>query len=146
MAIMDPAHDSGICRSLLAWSLHLSSETFGDASIAGWIIRKPRPQFKLNDGWLIIIFPEGPLLMQSVLSSIVGRLSDVLDRKCLATVPPPCRLHWCRRLCEGDVDANAHWRRYSDWCHAVHYINRPSDSGGSSSAQVQGLSKWFCFL
>ncbi|KAI1463464.1 MFS general substrate transporter [Daldinia caldariorum] len=41
----------------------------GDASIAGWII-------------------QGPLLMQSVLSPIVGRLSDVLDRKCLATVPP----------------------------------------------------------
>ncbi|OTA86134.1 hypothetical protein M434DRAFT_82340 [Hypoxylon sp. CO27-5] len=41
----------------------------GDASIAGWII-------------------QGPLLMQSVLSPIVGRLSDVLDRKFLATVPP----------------------------------------------------------
>jgi hypothetical protein len=33
----------------------------GDASLAGWII-------------------QGPLLMQSVLSPIVGRLSDVLDR------------------------------------------------------------------
>ncbi|XXG99574.1 Ubiquitin-conjugating enzyme E2 1 [Hypoxylon texense] len=41
----------------------------GDASIAGWII-------------------QGPLLMQSVLSPIVGRLSDVLDRKYLAAVPP----------------------------------------------------------
>ncbi|KAI1407673.1 MFS general substrate transporter [Hypoxylon sp. FL1857] len=41
----------------------------GDASIAGWVI-------------------QGPLLMQSVLSPIVGRLSDVLDRKVLATVPP----------------------------------------------------------
>ncbi|CAJ2510516.1 Uu.00g133250.m01.CDS01 [Anthostomella pinea] len=41
----------------------------GDASIAGWII-------------------QGPLLMQSVLSPIVGRLSDVLDRKYLATIPP----------------------------------------------------------
>ncbi|ORY57013.1 major facilitator superfamily domain-containing protein [Pseudomassariella vexata] len=41
----------------------------GDASIAGWVI-------------------QGPLLMQSVLSPIVGRLSDVLDRKYLATVPP----------------------------------------------------------
>ncbi|KAI1647372.1 MFS general substrate transporter [Daldinia loculata] len=41
----------------------------GDASIAGWVI-------------------QGPLLMQSVLSPIVGRLSDVLDRKFLATVPP----------------------------------------------------------
>ncbi|KAL2432918.1 hypothetical protein ABEF95_015775 [Exophiala dermatitidis] len=40
----------------------------GDASIAGWII-------------------QGPLLMQSVLSPIVGRLSDVLDRKYLASVP-----------------------------------------------------------
>ncbi|KAJ4178109.1 hypothetical protein NW755_013448 [Fusarium falciforme] len=31
---------------------------------------------------------QGPLLMQSVLSPIVGRLSDVLDRKYLASVPP----------------------------------------------------------
>ncbi|KAI0448671.1 major facilitator superfamily domain-containing protein [Xylaria acuta] len=41
----------------------------GDAPIAGWII-------------------QGPLLIQSVLSPIVGRLSDVLDRKWLATIPP----------------------------------------------------------
>lgn len=41
----------------------------GDAPIAGWII-------------------QGPLLIQSVLSPIVGRLSDVLDRKYLAAVPP----------------------------------------------------------
>ncbi|OQV02223.1 hypothetical protein CLAIMM_07457 [Cladophialophora immunda] len=41
----------------------------GDAPIAGWII-------------------QGPLLMQSVLSPIVGRLSDVLDRKWLASIPP----------------------------------------------------------
>ncbi|AEO65543.1 b6246144-b555-4864-ba49-ca1a76f0f3a2 [Thermothielavioides terrestris] len=41
----------------------------GSASLAGWVI-------------------QGPLLMQSVLSPIVGRLSDVLDRKMLAAVPP----------------------------------------------------------
>ncbi|KAI0879315.1 major facilitator superfamily domain-containing protein [Hypoxylon argillaceum] len=41
----------------------------GDASLAGWII-------------------QGPLLIQSVLSPIVGRLSDVLDRKYLAAIPP----------------------------------------------------------
>ncbi|KAH7126497.1 major facilitator superfamily domain-containing protein [Dactylonectria estremocensis] len=41
----------------------------GDGALAGWII-------------------QGPLLMQSVLSPIVGRLSDVLDRKYLASVPP----------------------------------------------------------
>ncbi|KAM7186785.1 Major facilitator superfamily domain containing protein [Rhypophila sp. PSN 637] len=41
----------------------------GDASLAGWII-------------------QGPLLMQSVLSPIVGRLSDVVDRKYLAALPP----------------------------------------------------------
>ncbi|KKA20932.1 hypothetical protein T310_5017 [Rasamsonia emersonii CBS 393.64] len=35
-------------------------------------------------GWVI----QGPLLMQSVLSPIVGRLSDVLDRKYLASIPP----------------------------------------------------------
>lgn len=41
----------------------------GDAPLAGWII-------------------QGPLLMQSVLSPIVGRLSDVVDRKYLAALPP----------------------------------------------------------
>lgn len=41
----------------------------GEPSIAGWII-------------------QGPLLMQSVLSPLVGRLSDVLDRKYLAAIPP----------------------------------------------------------
>ena len=41
----------------------------GDPSIAGWII-------------------QGPLLMQSVLSPVVGRLSDVLDRKYTAAIPP----------------------------------------------------------
>ncbi|KAL9115355.1 MAG: hypothetical protein Q9227_000676 [Pyrenula ochraceoflavens] len=35
-------------------------------------------------GWII----QGPLLMQSVLSPIVGRLSDVLDRRYLASIPP----------------------------------------------------------
>ncbi|KXT16323.1 hypothetical protein AC579_3747 [Pseudocercospora musae] len=41
----------------------------GTASMSGWII-------------------QGPLLMQSVLSPFVGRLSDVLDRKSLAAGPP----------------------------------------------------------
>ncbi|KAF4549665.1 HC-toxin efflux carrier TOXA-like protein 1 [Elsinoe fawcettii] len=41
----------------------------GEPTIAGWII-------------------QGPLLMQSVLSPLVGRLSDVLDRKYLAAIPP----------------------------------------------------------
>lgn len=41
----------------------------GNAAISGWII-------------------QGPLLMQSVLSPIVGRLSDVLDRKLMAAIPP----------------------------------------------------------
>jgi len=40
----------------------------GDAAISGWVI-------------------QGPLLMQSVLSPIVGRLSDVVDRKYLAIGP-----------------------------------------------------------
>ncbi|TVY13023.1 Trichothecene efflux pump TRI12 [Lachnellula arida] len=40
----------------------------GDAEIAGWII-------------------QGPLLIQSVLSPIIGRLSDALDRKYLAILP-----------------------------------------------------------
>jgi MFS family permease len=37
-----------------------------------------------NASWVI----QGPLLMQSVLSPMVGRLSDVLDRKLFATIPP----------------------------------------------------------
>ncbi|KAF2734223.1 MFS general substrate transporter [Polyplosphaeria fusca] len=41
----------------------------GQPAIAGWII-------------------QGPLLMQSVLSPLVGRLSDVLDRKYMASIPP----------------------------------------------------------
>ncbi|KAJ7043033.1 MFS general substrate transporter [Mycena alexandri] len=41
----------------------------GQPAIAGWII-------------------QGPLLMQSVLSPVIGRLSDVLDRKYLAGIPP----------------------------------------------------------
>ena len=41
----------------------------GDPALAGWIV-------------------QGPLLMQSVLSPIVGRLSDVLDRKYLSMTPP----------------------------------------------------------
>ncbi|KAF7353726.1 MFS general substrate transporter [Mycena venus] len=41
----------------------------GEPAIAGWII-------------------QGPLLMQSVLSPVIGRLSDVLDRKYLAGIPP----------------------------------------------------------
>ncbi|EKG11270.1 Pyridoxal phosphate-dependent enzyme beta subunit [Macrophomina phaseolina MS6] len=35
-------------------------------------------------GWII----QGPLLMQAALSPIVGRLSDILDRKYLASIPP----------------------------------------------------------
>ncbi|KAK1912184.1 hypothetical protein P3342_009783 [Pyrenophora teres f. teres] len=41
----------------------------GQPAIASWVI-------------------QGPLLMQSVLSPPVGRLSDVLDRKLFATIPP----------------------------------------------------------
>jgi MFS family permease len=58
----------------------------GDAPIAGWIIQVS------NLGILGVLFEtdkyQGPLLMQSVLSPIVGRLSDVLDRKYLAMGPP----------------------------------------------------------
>ncbi|KAJ7684516.1 major facilitator superfamily domain-containing protein [Mycena polygramma] len=44
-------------------------QDIGEPEIAGWIT-------------------QGPLLMQTVLSPVVGRLSDVLDRKYLAGVPP----------------------------------------------------------
>ncbi|KAK5008783.1 hypothetical protein LTR39_005082, partial [Cryomyces antarcticus] len=42
----------------------------------------------LGDAALASRIIQGPLLMQSVLSPIVGRLSDVLDRKWLAAAPP----------------------------------------------------------
>ena len=45
------------------------SRDMGASSLSGWII-------------------QGPLLMQSVLSPVLGRLSDVLDRKYVATIPP----------------------------------------------------------
>ncbi|RYO87742.1 hypothetical protein DL762_004135 [Monosporascus cannonballus] len=41
----------------------------GDAVLSGWVI-------------------QGPLLVQAALAPVVGRLSDVLDRKALATGPP----------------------------------------------------------
>lgn len=44
-------------------------QDLGNAPLSGWII-------------------QGPLLMQSALSPFVGRLSDVLDRKWMATIPP----------------------------------------------------------
>ncbi|KAJ5022970.1 major facilitator superfamily domain-containing protein [Bipolaris maydis] len=46
----------------------------GEPAIASWIIQ-------INQN-------KGPLLMQSVLSPPVGRLSDVLDRKLFVTIPP----------------------------------------------------------
>lgn len=58
----------------------------GDAPLAGWIIQV-RTVSSLA-AWSHLINTQGPLLMQAVLSPIVGRLSDVLDRKMLATVPP----------------------------------------------------------
>jgi MFS family permease len=35
-------------------------------------------------GWVI----QGPLLVQATLSPIIGRLSDVVDRRYLASIPP----------------------------------------------------------
>ncbi|CAG8957887.1 hypothetical protein HYFRA_00000227 [Hymenoscyphus fraxineus] len=50
-------------------------------SVIGFIIRDlGHPEIS---GWVI----QGPLLMQSVLSPLVGRLSDVMDRKWLAICP-----------------------------------------------------------
>ena len=39
---------------------------------------------KENAGWII----QGPLLIQSILSPPVGRLSDVLDRRYMVALPP----------------------------------------------------------
>lgn len=64
----------------------------GEASISGWIIQVRAHSLRLRTHSLSrLTMPfcfQGPLLMQSVLSPIVGRLSDVLDRKYLAAVPP----------------------------------------------------------
>ena len=40
--------------------------------------------FQALVGWVI----QAPLLMQSILSPAVGRLSDIFDRKWMVTVPP----------------------------------------------------------
>jgi MFS family permease len=61
----------------------------GDASLAGWIIQVRfyhAPTFSPN--LTLTSLDQGPLLIQAVLSPIVGRLSDVLDRKSLAAFPP----------------------------------------------------------
>jgi MFS family permease len=71
----------------------------GDAAIAGWVIQVSqsfKPQQTVNSmeptpqclREVADINPQGPLLMQSVLSPFVGRLSDVLDRKYMAAIPP----------------------------------------------------------
>lgn len=51
-------------------------------SVIGFIVRDVAEPELI--GWII----QGPLLMQSVLSPVVGRLSDVLDRRYLASLPP----------------------------------------------------------
>ncbi|KAI1493304.1 major facilitator superfamily domain-containing protein [Biscogniauxia mediterranea] len=53
-------------------------------SVIAFIVRDLGSASASTAGWVI----QGPLLMQGVLSPVVGRLSDVLDRKLLATVPP----------------------------------------------------------
>jgi MFS family permease len=57
----------------------------GDAAIGSWVIqvRLVKSTHQNSDS-----ASQGPLLMQSVLSPLVGRLSDVLDRKLFATIPP----------------------------------------------------------
>jgi MFS family permease len=60
----------------------------GEPGIAGWIIQVlSHPPAASVTMWLTVLL-QGPLLMQSVLSPIIGRLSDVLDRKWLASIPP----------------------------------------------------------
>jgi MFS family permease len=41
-----------------------------------------------SDCWMLLTSKESPLVMQSALSPMFGRLSDVLDRKWMATIPP----------------------------------------------------------
>lgn len=59
----------------------------GDPALVGWIIQvshKKRSLLPIMADWL----SQGPLLLQAVLSPIVGRLSDVVDRRYLASIPP----------------------------------------------------------
>lgn len=64
----------------------------GDAPIAGWIIQVRDILFhyyaRRREARSFNLIFKGPLLIQSVLSPIIGRLSDVLDRKYLAAIPP----------------------------------------------------------
>jgi hypothetical protein len=76
--------------SVIAFIIRDLGKDSPDASaLAGWIIRM---SFNTPGTRVVFILMmmniEGPLLMQSVLSPIVGRLSDVLDRKYIASVPP----------------------------------------------------------
>jgi MFS family permease len=57
----------------------------GQPAIASWVIQVHLPVTPLKRRTYT---SQGPLLMQSVLSPLVGRLSDVLDRKMFATIPP----------------------------------------------------------
>ncbi|CRG90772.1 hypothetical protein PISL3812_07817 [Talaromyces islandicus] len=69
-AIVDQVFVVTAAGSVVAFIVRDLGKNESDASgLAGWII-------------------QGPLLMQSVLSPIVGRLSDVIDRKYLASMPP----------------------------------------------------------
>lgn len=54
----------------------------GHPGLAGWIIQAGVPFLFIES---ILMQTQGPLLMQSVLCPIVGRLSDVFDRKYLAS-------------------------------------------------------------
>ncbi|KAI0470785.1 MFS general substrate transporter [Xylariaceae sp. FL0804] len=53
-------------------------------SVLAFIVADLGPGSAALSGWVI----QAPLLVQSVLSPVVGRLSDVLDRKLLAAAPP----------------------------------------------------------
>ncbi|KAF2279816.1 MFS general substrate transporter [Westerdykella ornata] len=64
-AVMSQVFVVAAAGSVLAFIIR----ELGEPAIANWVI-------------------QGPLLMQSVLSPLVGRLSDVLDRKLFSTIPP----------------------------------------------------------
>ncbi len=58
----------------------------GDPTIAGWVVQVSILRSAMAS--IALTKRQGPLLVQAALSPIVGRLSDVLDRKYLAAIPP----------------------------------------------------------
>lgn len=64
-------------------------QDIGDQAMSAWVLQVGFPWlfFRTSNTDRRFVF-QTPLLIQAVLNPIIGRLSDVLDRKMLVTLPP----------------------------------------------------------